>query len=314
MKKNIKLPLTPDTFLRKLHILSRPKLCLFFILVLAAFFITQPNLAFAEEPQTCTPGLLGVSRIIEIDTKNGPTFGQQYPSEKLLDAGEVVLTFDDGPFPVYTQAILDALKKECTKATFFQVGTMVKNYPHIAQKVHEEGHTIGTHTWSHANLASLSTESGKSQVERAITIENKVLSGAAAPFFRFPYLSDTKRIRNYLSTRDIATFSIDVDSKDYKAKTSQTIVKNVMSGLEKTGGGIILFHDIHKTTAKALPLVLKELKDKNYKVVHLVAKKNLQPLPQNDLMIAEERKSELSDRRRTVIRKKSQDSIQWLFW
>ena len=149
-------------------------------------------------------------RTLEIDTTGGPTFGHQYTSEKLLEPGEVVLTFDDGPFPVYTQAILDALAQECTKATFFNVGTMVKNYPHIAQKVRDDGHTVGTHTWSHVNLAALSTEKGKSQVERAIEIENEVLPGSVAPFFRFPYLSDTPRIRNYLSTRDIATFSIDV--------------------------------------------------------------------------------------------------------
>lgn len=270
--------------------------------------------AIAEETPSCSSETLGVSRTIEIDTQGGPTFGQQYHSETLLGSGEVVLTFDDGPFPIYTQAILDALKEECAKATFFHVGKMVKNYPHIAQKVLEDGHTIGTHTWSHANLASLPTKAGISQVERAITIENQVLAGSVAPFFRFPYLSDAKRIRNYLSTRNIATFSIDVDSMDYKAKSPQAIVKNVMSGLNHTGGGIILFHDIHKVTAKALPLVLNKLKENNFKIVHFVPKKNLDPIPQNDILVAEDRKSDFADhRRRTAIRKKSQDSMQWLF-
>jgi peptidoglycan/xylan/chitin deacetylase (PgdA/CDA1 family) len=97
-----------------------------------------------------------------------------------------------------------------------------------------------------------------------------------APFFRFPYLSDPKRVREYLATRNIAVFGIDVDSKDYLARKPGQIIDNVLKGLIKTGGGIILFHDIHAVTAKALPTVLEELKRHGFHVVHLVPKSRIE--------------------------------------
>jgi peptidoglycan/xylan/chitin deacetylase (PgdA/CDA1 family) len=97
-----------------------------------------------------------------------------------------------------------------------------------------------------------------------------------APFFRFPYLSDPKPVRDYLGSRGIAAFSIDVDSSDWRTRSPARIVDNVMKGLQKTGGGIILFHDIHEQTAKAVPTVLKELKSHGFKVVHLVPKSRVE--------------------------------------
>jgi peptidoglycan/xylan/chitin deacetylase (PgdA/CDA1 family) len=83
--------------------------------------------------------VLGVSRVAEIDTTGGPRFGEQYPGDHLLQAGEVVLTFDDGPFPNDTKAILDALAAQCTKATFFNVGGMAAAYPDLAKEVASQG-------------------------------------------------------------------------------------------------------------------------------------------------------------------------------
>lgn len=235
-------------------------------------------------PTACpSPGeSLGVSRVVEVDTQGGPGFGDQYPGTTLLAPGEVVLTFDDGPFPHHTESILAALAAQCTKATFFQVGSMAKAYPEIARKVLHEGHTIGSHTWSHANLARLSPASGRSQIERGIAAQNTILPGAVAPFFRFPYLNDSKPMRAYLRSRDIAVFSIDVDSIDYRAKSADQMVRTVMSGLSKTGGGIILMHDIHAVTATALPSLLRSLKEKNFKVVHLVPKRAIEPVAMNE--------------------------------
>ena len=111
----------------------------------------------------------------------------------------MVLTFDDGPHPTFTKEILAALAAQCTKATFFNVGEMVKQFPDVAKQVQAEGHTIGTHTWSHRNLGSVSLEGAKSQIESTITAENAILPNGVAPFFRFPYLSDPKRVREYLA-------------------------------------------------------------------------------------------------------------------
>jgi peptidoglycan-N-acetylglucosamine deacetylase len=243
------------------------------LLVPALAMMVSVCTAHADEA-VCTPGadVLGVSRIAEVDTTGGARFGDQYPPTTLLQKGEVVLTFDDGPHPIYTKEILAALAAQCTKATFFNVGEMVKQYPNVAREVEAAGHTIGTHTWSHPNLAVLSLESAKKQIESAFSIEDQTLHNGVAPFFRFPYLSDPKGVRDYLGGRNIAAFSIDVDSSDWRTKSPDRIVNNVLKGLQSSGGGIILFHDIHEQTVKALPTVLKELKLHGYRVVQLVPK------------------------------------------
>jgi peptidoglycan-N-acetylglucosamine deacetylase len=242
------------------------------LLVLAAFALLIPAAARAEESAPDCKGKLGVSRVVEIDTTGGGLYGDQYPPQHILKKGEVVLTFDDGPHPKYTKPILAALSAQCTKATFFNVGEMVKRFPDVAREVEAEGHTIGTHTWSHPNLGRTSLKRAKRQIDSTIAVGTEVLAHGVAPFFRFPYLSDPKRIRKYLADNDIAVFGIDVDSKDYRTRKPDRITTNVLKGLIKTGGGIILFHDIHAQTAKALPDVLDELKRHGFHIVHLVPK------------------------------------------
>jgi peptidoglycan-N-acetylglucosamine deacetylase len=248
------------------------------VLVLAAVLLASATGPRAEEAAADCKDKLGVSRVVEVDTKGGPQFGDQYPPQHLLEKGEVVLTFDDGPHPTYTKEILAALKAQCTKATFFNVGEMVKQYPDVAREVQAEGHTIGTHSWSHPNLGAMSLERAKTQIESTIATENAILPNGVAPFFRFPYLSDPKRVREYLAGRDIAVFGIDVDSLDYRMHKPDKVVDNVLKGLIKTGGGIILFHDIHEVTAKALPTVLDELKRHGFHVVQLVPKSKVEVL------------------------------------
>ncbi len=248
------------------------------LLILAALALLSPTAPRAEDNADPCADKLGVSRVAEVDTTGGPEFGDQYPPQALLQKGEVVLTFDDGPHPTFTKEILAALKAQCTKATFFNVGEMVKQYPDVALQVQAEGHTIGTHTWTHPNLGALSLERAKTQIESTISAENALLPNGVAPFFRFPYLSDPKRVREYLAGRNIAVFGIDVDSSDYRTKSPDQLTTNVLKGLIKTGGGIILFHDIHAVTAKALPNVLDELKRHGFHVVHLVAKSRVEAL------------------------------------
>jgi len=246
-------------------------------LLLLAMLTLLPAVALRAEdkPANCEDAL-GVSRVAEVDTTGGALFGDQYPPTTLLQKGEVVLTFDDGPHPTYTKQILAALAAQCTKATFFNVGEMVKQFPDVAREVQAQGHTIGTHTWSHPNLGGMSLEGAKSQIESTIATENAALPNGVAPFFRFPYLSDPKAVRAYLASRNIAVFSTDVDSFDWRTKAPDKIVDNVLKGLIKVDRGIILFHDIHEQTVKALPMVLKELKSHGFKVVHLVPKSRVE--------------------------------------
>ncbi|MEI9902516.1 MAG: polysaccharide deacetylase family protein [Hyphomicrobium sp.] len=207
-----------------------------------------------QEAANCA-NALGVSRTIEIDTAGGGEYGEQYPPKHLLEKGEVVLTFDDGPHPEYTRQILAALAAQCTKATFFNVGEMIKQYPDISREVQAAGHTIGTHTYTHRNLGAISLDKAKTQIESTINEAEKVLPEGVAPFFRFPYLSDPKRVREYLASRNIAVFGIDIDSYDWRVHTPEKVLANVTKGLDQVGGGIILFHDIHPQSAKAVPAV-----------------------------------------------------------
>ena len=219
--------------------------------------------------QSCTSDALGVSRTLEIDATGGPWFGTPHGDPDLLGPGEVVLTFDDGPMAKYTRPILAALAAQCTKATFFMLGEMAAEYPDVVREIAEQGHSIGTHTWSHANLRRLTKERAEVEIEATFAAVEKAAAQPIAPFFRFPYLSESDAVISHLKDRNVAMFAIDVDSFDWRTRDPKRVIRTVMAGLEKRGKGIILFHDIHASTMGALPQLLALLKAKGFKVVHL---------------------------------------------
>src|SRR3954463_4441965 len=111
--------------------------------------------AFAPQtPTKCdNPNALGVARVVEIDTTGGPGFGfEHFKAYDFLQDKEVVLTFDDGPWPVNTPGVLKALADECTTGIFFAVGKHATYHPEILRQVAAAGHAVGSHTWSHVNL------------------------------------------------------------------------------------------------------------------------------------------------------------------
>lgn len=216
---------------------------------------------------------LGVERVVEIDSARGPRLGGvQYKDIDFLEPGEVVLTFDDGPSSQTTPAVLEALSEHCTKATFFMVGRMAVAYPDLVRRVAAEGHTVASHTWSHQNLAQLSSSNSEREFELGMSAITVALGKPIAPFFRFPYLSDPKRMISHVQERNQAVMSIDVDSYDWRARSRSIMHNNVLSQLAKQGKGIILFHDIQRVTSSSLKALLDELKERKFKVVHLVPK------------------------------------------
>jgi peptidoglycan/xylan/chitin deacetylase (PgdA/CDA1 family) len=239
------------------------------LVVIAAVFSVLP-IAHAED--ACPAGTLGVSRTIEVDTTGGPWFGAPHGDPNFLAPGEVVLTFDDGPSPNDTREVLAALAKQCTKATFFMVGEMAVLHPEIVKEVADQGHTIGTHTWSHPNMARLSLPEVTHEVEATFDVVQKASSQPVAPFFRYPYLSSSKITEDYFKGRNIGQFAIDIDSSDWRVRSSAPVIARVMAGLKARGRGIILMHDIHKWTADAVPTLLEKLKAGGYKVVQLKPK------------------------------------------
>lgn len=230
--------------------------------------------AYAED--ACPEGALGVSRTIEVDTTGGPWIGSPHGDPNLLAPGEVVLTFDDGPSPKSTRQVLDALAKECTKAVFFMVGEMAVLHPEVVKEVAEQGHTIGTHTWTHPNLARLDQADVTREVEATFDIVQKASPVPVAPFFRYPYLSSSKENEDYFKSRNIAQFAVDIDSSDWRVRRSAPVITRVMAGLKARGRGIILMHDIHGWTADAVPELLAKLKAGGYKVVLLKPKTSLE--------------------------------------
>jgi peptidoglycan/xylan/chitin deacetylase (PgdA/CDA1 family) len=255
--------------------------------------ISKPAEPPAPAKSTCAnPDALGVSRTVVIDTTGGPGFGfLQYKQFDFLADKEIVLTFDDGPWPT-TPAVLKALADECTKAVFFPIGKHTTYHPEILKQVAAAGHTIGAHTWSHAHLDSkkLTEQQAKEEIEKGFSAVKMALGTAPAPFFRFPALVHTQATLGYLGSRNIAMFSCDVDSYDFKSSGPDQIIQTVMTKLDKQGKGVILMHDLQKHTAAALPTLLRRLKAGGYKVVQMKAKEQLETLPEYDAMLVKDLK------------------------
>ena len=232
------------------------------------------------------PNALGVGRTVEIDTTGGPGFGfEHFKDLDFLRDHAVVLTFDDGPWLENTPAVLKALADECTTGIFFSIGKHATYYPEILKQVYNAGHTVGTHTWSHATLTNkkLTEDQRKEEIEKGISAVKWALGGISpAPFFRFPALQHPPEMVTYLGSRNIAIFSCDLDSFDFKAKNAQAVIDVTFKKLDKLGKGIILMHDFHKHTAEALPELLRRRKAEGYKVVAMRAKAPVQSLPQYD--------------------------------
>jgi peptidoglycan/xylan/chitin deacetylase (PgdA/CDA1 family) len=237
------------------------------------------------------PNALGVGRTVEIDTTGGPGFGfEHFKQLDFLRDHEVVLTFDDGPWPVNTLSVLKTLAEECTTGVFFPIGKHATYYPEILKQVYAAGHTVGSHTWSHANLMNkkLTEDQRKEEIEKGFAAVKWALGTPPSPFFRFPALQHPPEMVTYLGERNIAIFSCDLDSFDFKASKPETVIDTVMKKVDKLGKGIILMHDFQKHTAEALPELLKRLKAGGYKVVAMRARAPAQVLPQYEQELAKD--------------------------
>jgi peptidoglycan/xylan/chitin deacetylase (PgdA/CDA1 family) len=264
---------------------------------------TMPDQAIAAPPpkaHCANPDALGVARVVEIDTTGGPGFGfEHFKQFDFLADKEVVLTFDDGPWPANTPAVLKALADECTRAVFFPIGKHATYHPEILRLVAAAGHTVGAHTWSHANLNSkkMTDQLAKDEIEKGYSAVKLALGAAPSPFFRFPELQHGPAAMAYLGTRNIAMFSCDLDSFDFRAKNAEQIINTVMTKLDKQGKGIILMHDFQKHTAEAMPALLRRLKAGGYKVVQMKAKAPVQTLPEYDEALIKDMKMPVASSR-----------------
>ncbi len=256
------------------------------ILLGAAIGIPSASLVVSGHAQEDCPGnphALGTSRVLIVGPAEYTRLGtMQYPERLPLADKEVVLTFDDGPLPRYSNRILDILTSECVKATFFIIGRMARQFPDVVRREYAAGQTIGAHSQNHPlRFQKLSADNLHREIDEGIASVSAALGNPKdlAPFFRIPGLYRTDEIDHELATRSLVIFSADVVADDwYHRITPARIIKRAMSRLEKRGkGSILLLHDIHPATVAALPGLLKELKDHGYHIVQVVPPVPTQP-------------------------------------
>ncbi|MFF5205802.1 polysaccharide deacetylase family protein [Streptosporangium sp. NPDC000396] len=177
----------------------------------------------------------------------------------------VALTFDDGP-GAYTSTLLDMLAKRGARATFFVVGQMAaRDSKNNLVRMVREGHEIGNHTWSHRQLTAISRSSMKAEIARTQKlIENR--TGVRATIMRPPYGSTNRSVTAEARREGLAQILWSVDTKDWRDRDSGVVRRR---GAAAKPGSIVLFHDIHRTTVRAVPALLKDLQRKGFTFVTL---------------------------------------------
>nr|WP_244608397.1 polysaccharide deacetylase family protein [Bradyrhizobium algeriense] len=230
----------------------------------------------AEAVDCSRKDALGTSRVLAVDAATYPRVGlKSFPQTLPLEDHEVVLTFDDGPWPGTTPKVLAALAHECVRATFFLIGKPASEHPNLVRRLAAEGHTIAHHTWTHHNLKYMKPEAAIGEIDKGIAAVEMALHGKAAttpstPFFRFPFFDMTPATLDVLQKRGIAVFGADLWASDWMPMTPAQQLKLLTERLQVARKGIILLHDPKGQTAAMLPAFLRYLRDNHYRVVHLV--------------------------------------------
>lgn len=220
------------------------------------------------------PNALGTSRTIVVDPREHPLIGtMQYRETLPLKDHEVVLTFDDGPLPKYSYQVLKMLADECIKATFFIIGSQAKANPDGVRRLVAAGHTVGTHSMTHPlTFDRMPSEKAEAEINGGIEWTQAAMTdpSALAPFFRIPGLMRAEGVENLLRSRGIQVWSADFPADDWRHVSSDRVYQLAMQRLEAKGKGILLLHDIQARTVAALPKIIRDLKARGYRIVHVV--------------------------------------------
>ncbi|MGC4119668.1 MAG: polysaccharide deacetylase family protein [Myxococcales bacterium] len=197
-----------------------------------------------------------------------PTVTPTKPNQVDTFKRNVNLTFDDGPHPVNTPRVLDILKRHDVKATFFVTGQGVEAHPELIRQIVAEGHTLGNHTFTHANLSKLTPAQAKAEFDRTQAAIDKALGNHyELKMVRPPYGAGSSVARSAAPKQDIVLWN--VDSNDWRYKNDDAkIMANVFAGSESVyaRGGTILFHDIHPQTVRILDDVISRLEKEGFKI------------------------------------------------
>jgi peptidoglycan/xylan/chitin deacetylase (PgdA/CDA1 family) len=241
-------------------------------LLLSAFACIGTAASAADCPGH--PDALGTSRVLVVDPHEHPHIGaMQYKETLPLHDHEVVLTFDDGPVPKYSNQILKILADQCVKATFFTIGVQAQASPAGVRKLAAEGQTIGTHSQHHPlTFNKMTLEQAKPEVDQGIASVSAALTdpSALSPFFRVPGLLRAPAVEGYTESLGLQMWSADFLADDWREISATRVYELAIKRLEARGKGILLLHDIHARTVAALPRILTELKARGYHIVQVV--------------------------------------------
>ncbi|MEF3352767.1 polysaccharide deacetylase family protein [Paenibacillus sp. GYB006] len=212
----------------------------------------------------------------EVDEKSKLTLGQlrkKYKSTFVTNGPNVkriALTFDDVPDPRFTPQILDVLKEYGVKATFFVNGQRVLNHPELAKRIHDEGHVIGNHSFTHPDFSKISMSAFISEIKKT---EQAILpiTGYIPKIIRPPYGEITEEQLIWAAEHKYRIVNWNVDSLDWKGLNKEQVLTNILSGIRP--GAIVLQHggggygSKLQGTIEALPEVIKALKNQGYELV-----------------------------------------------
>src|SRR6266481_5763904 len=221
-------------------------------------------------------GTLGTSRILGVDAAATPRVGlKNFPQTLPLEDHEVVLTFDDGPWPPTTPRVLAALARQCVRATFFLIGKPASEHPDLVRRIAADGHTVGHHTWLHRSLMRIKPSETTDEIDHGIlavemALHERATTTPSTPFFRFPGFESTPETLDFLQSRGIVVFGADLWASDWNPMTPKQELKLLTDRLKVARKGIILLHDPKAHTAAMLPAFLRYLREHDYHVVHLV--------------------------------------------
>ncbi|MFM9264465.1 polysaccharide deacetylase family protein [Tychonema sp. BBK16] len=184
--------------------------------------------------------------------------------EAKLDSRQkaIALTFDDGPWPTTTTQVLDILKKNKIKATFFWVGRYLQVYPELGKKVAAAGHAIGNHTWNHQYI-KYNEEGAAREIDRTTSLIEEV-TGIKTSMFRPPGGILNNGLAAYAQKKNYTVVMWSADSLDWRTAT-QSLMENVMR--QADSGGIVLMHDgggNRSKTVEALPQIIAKLRKEGY--------------------------------------------------
>jgi peptidoglycan-N-acetylglucosamine deacetylase len=218
---------------------------------------------------------LGTSRILSIGAGGGLQIGlKTYPRTLDLADGEVILTLDDGPLPGPTTRVLDVLRAEGVRATFFLIGRNAAASPELVRRMVGEGHTVAHHSQTHPwTLRKLADENARRDIEAGVRTVEQIAHGSSGsgwrvPFFRYPGFADTPALNTWLAGQGVTVFGTDVWGSDWTPMSPERQLSLLMGRLKRARRGIVLLHDVVGQTSAMMPAFLAALREGGFRVVH----------------------------------------------